>query len=193
MWEQEVEARRANAEREAEQMRQILGGIDPADPQAAEELAERLRRQEGWKRVDYRGEGLFEVEFSLTSRIGHDFSFPTFERFAVMMNSFVVANLRQGRTVRVDATGFAPAATGNPFQGMMGGMTGLQSTMRPNGEDTELPTVPEMEGTFRIVTDGQILANNTDEGPQADAAGQVLEWKVNGRTQSAPMALIQLD
>ena len=188
-WEQEAEARRANAEREAEQMRQMLGGIDPADPQAAEELAERLRRQEGWKRVEYRGDGLFEVEFSLSSRIGHDFSFPTFERFP-MMNSFVVANLRQGRTVRVEATGFAPQAGGNPFQAMMGGVTGLGSTT--TGDDSELPPIPEMDGTFRIVTDGQILANNTDEGPQADPAGQVLEWKVNRRTQSAPMALIQL-
>ena len=49
-----------------------------------------------------------------------------------------------------------------------------------------------MEGTFRIVTDGRILANNTDEGPSEGAGGQVLEWKVNKRTQSAPMALIQL-
>jgi hypothetical protein len=188
-WEQDRESRRANAEREAEQMRQMLGGIDPADPKAAEELAERLRRQEGWKRVEYRRDGLFEVEFSLASRIGHDFSFPTFERFP-MMNSFVVANVRQGGTVRVEATGFAPQAGGNPFQAMMGGMTGLETTTR--GEESELPPIPEMDGTFRIVTDGQILANTTDEGPQAGPTGQVLEWKVNRRTQSAPMALIQL-
>ena len=49
-----------------------------------------------------------------------------------------------------------------------------------------------MDGTFRILTDGRILANNTDEGPSEGTAGQVLEWKVNQRTQSAPMALIQL-
>ncbi len=188
-WEQDREARRASAVREAEQMRQMLGGIDPADPKAAEELAERLRRQEGWKRVEYRGDGLFEVEFSLASRMGHVFSFPTFERFP-MMNSFVVANLRQGRTVRIEATGFAPQAGGNPFQAMMGGMTGLESTTQ--GGESDLPPIPEMDGTFRIVTDGQILANNTDEGPQAGPTGQVLEWKVSRRTQSAPMALIQL-
>jgi hypothetical protein len=190
-WEQGAEARRASSERDAEQMRQMLGGIDPADPKAAEELAERLRRQEGWKRVEYRGDGLFEVEFSLTSRLGHDFSFPTFERFP-MMNSFVVANLRQGGAVRVEATGFAPQAGGNPFQAMMGGMTGLESRTSAEGGEANLPPVPEMDGTFRIVTDGQVLANNTDEGPQAGPTGQVLEWKVNRRTQSAPMALIQL-
>jgi hypothetical protein len=49
-----------------------------------------------------------------------------------------------------------------------------------------------MNGTFRIVTDGQILANNTDEGPQSSPEGQVLEWTVNKRTEASPMALIQL-
>ena len=187
-WEEDAAARRASAEREAEQMRQMLGGIDPADPEAAEELAQRLRRQEGWKRVEYRGDGLFEVEFSLTSRIGHDFSFPTFERFP-MMNSFVVVNVRQGRTVRIEAPGFAPQAGGNPFQAMMGGMSGMQSGVP--AEDAA-PPIPEMEGTFRIITAGEVLANNTDEGPQAGPGGQVLEWNVNRRTPSAPMALIQL-
>src|SRR5687768_7138356 len=59
-WEEQAEARKQSAEREAEQMRQFLGGIDPADPAAAEELAERLRKQEGWRRVEYRGDGLFD-------------------------------------------------------------------------------------------------------------------------------------
>ena len=56
---------------------------------------------------------------------------------------------------------------------------------------TTLP-IPDMEGTFRVVTEGQILANNTDEGPRSSPDGQVLEWKVNQRTETAPMALIQL-
>ena len=49
-----------------------------------------------------------------------------------------------------------------------------------------------MDGTFTIVTDGQILANNTDEGPRSTAEGQMLEWKVTRRTEAAPTALIQL-
>jgi hypothetical protein len=99
-WEQQAESRR----QDAEQMRQFLGGIDPADPAAAEELAARLSRQEGWKRVQYRGGGLFEVEFSLESRLDHHFAFPTLERFPVA-NSFVTANLRQGGSVQVEAPG----------------------------------------------------------------------------------------
>lgn len=193
-WEETATTRQASKERDAEMMKAMLGGIDPADPAAAEELAERLRRQEGWKRVDYRGDGLFDVEFELTSRMGHDFAFPTFERFP-MSNGFVVATLRQGQTVRIEAPGFATQGSGNPLQSMMAGMTGVLGAAAAAAsveQDKPSAKVPEMAGTFRIVTDGQILANNTDEGPRPDAAGQVLEWSVNKRTQSPPTALIKL-
>ncbi len=187
-WEEAAEARKASAEREAQAMRQFLGGIDPADPKAAEELAARLRRQQGWQRVDYRGDGLFEVEFSISSTIGHDFVFPTFERFP-MVNSFVLANLRQGRVVRIEAPGFAPQGGSNPLQSFAS-LAALGAVS--SGDADGFPPVPEVDGTFRIVTDGQILANNTDEGPRATAEGQVLEWTVNRRTPGVPMALIQL-
>ena len=171
-------------------MRAFLGGIDPSDPQAAEELAERLRRQEGWKRVEYKGDGLFEVEFSLTSKMGHDFIFPTLERFP-MTNNFVVANLRQANIVRIEAPGFGAQGSSNPFSGMTTGMSAIYAAASAESGQA-MPDLPEMDGTFRIVTDGQILANNTDEGPTAGPSGQVLEWKVNARTPAAPMALIQL-
>ncbi len=186
-WDAQAETRQASAKRDAEMMGALLGGIDPTDPDAAEELAARLRRQEGWESVEYRGDGLFEVRFSLTSKIGHDFSFPTFERFP-MSNAFVVANLRKENTVRIDAPGFASQGSGNPFQSMM---TGALGSAGASGEPGT-PKLPEMQGTFRIVTDGKILANNTDEGPQSQAGGQSLSWQISRRTQSPPMALIEL-
>lgn len=189
-WEEQAEARKQQAEKEGEQMRQLLGGIDPADPAAAEELAARLRRQEGWRKVEYRGDGLFEVEFSLSSRFGHDFTFPTLERFP-MSNAFVIANVRQGNSVRIEAPGFAAPGGGSPFQGLASGMANALPAETAEDREPAAP-VPEMAGTFRIVTDGRIMANNTDEGPSDSAAGQVLEWKVNARTQSPPMALVQL-
>lgn len=190
-WEAEKQRKAAESEKEAEMMRALLGGIDPADPEAARELAERLRRQAGWRAVEYLGDGLFEVDFELTSRMGHDFAFPTLERFP-MSNFFVVATRREGTAIRIDAPGFAVQGAGNPMQGLMTGMAGMFGAMGATEEGEELPQIPEMEGTFRIVTDGRILANNTDEGPQASAEGQVLEWQVSRRTQSPPMALIEL-
>ena len=188
-WEANAAERKSAAEREAEAMRQFLGGLDPADPEAAEELATRLRRQEGWRRVEYRGDGLFEVEFSLSSTLGHDFLFPTFERFP-MVNSFVLANSRRGGAVRIEAPGFAAQSGGASFPGMMVGLAAAGALS--SGSDNPLSGIPEMSGTFRVITDGQILANNTDEGPHTGPEGQVLEWRVNKRTEAAPMALIQL-
>jgi hypothetical protein len=189
-WEAEKQRKIENADEENEMMRAMLGGIDPADPEAAQELAERLRRQAGWREVNYMGDGLFEVDFALSSRISHDFAFPTFERFP-MANFFVVANRREDGAIRVDAPGFAAQGGASPMQGMMAGMAGAFGAGQSE-EGEAAPVIPEMEGTFRIVTDGEILANNTDEGPRASTSGQVLEWKVNKRTQAAPTALVRI-
>ena len=186
-------AHQQKQQKDAEMLRAMLGGIDPADPEAATELAERLRRQKGWNKVDYKGDGLFVVSFAIAGRLDHDFQFPTIERFP-MSNFFVLVANREGGTVRVDAPGFSAQSGGNPFQGMMAGMAGMfaatAETAEADGES--LPVFPELEGSFKIVTDGHILANNTDEGPAASTAGQVLEWQINKRTQVAPTALIRL-
>ena len=109
-----------------------------------------------------------------------------------MINTFVTANLRQGNSVRIEAPGFSSESAGNPFQSMMTGMATLYPAVAAAENGEAAPPVPEMEGTFRIVTDARILANNTDEGPVQGPDGQTLEWQINVRTPSAPMALIQL-
>jgi hypothetical protein len=180
-WQEERASAADKRRRDAESMKAILGGIDPSNPRAAEELAQRLRRQAGWKRVTYKGDGLFDVDFAITGRLDHDFTFPTIERFP-MANAFVQVGLRNDGTVRVDAPGFAPASGGEPYRAMMQGMATKQG---------EAP-FPQVDGHFTLRTDGAILANNTDEGPQPDPAGQKLDWAVNVRTPAAPTALIRL-
>lgn len=189
-WEGERERKAAEGERNAQMMGELLGGIDPADPEAAQELADRLARQAGWNAVSYSGDGLFEVDFAITSRMAHDFIFPTFERFP-MLNQFVVANLRKDGAVRIDAPGFVAQGGDNPMQGMMGGMAAMFAAAGDESDESS-PAVPQIDGTFRVVTDGEILANNTDEGPRETERGRVLEWKVNKRTTAAPMTLVRL-
>ena len=60
------------------------------------------------------------------------------------------------------------------------GASGLQVEYRPFASADDLPT------------DGQILANNTDAGPRPSPSGQQLDWAVNVRSASAPMALVRL-
>lgn len=52
--------------------------------------------------------------------------------------------------------------------------------------------MPVIEGTFtvRAAPGMRILANNTDEGPTAEAAGEALVWRISPRTVQAPTALI---
>lgn len=184
-WEEAQTATRSRRERDAQSMKAMFGGIDPADPKAAEEFAERLRRQAGWRKVEYRGEGLFDVDFALSGRIGHDFTFPLIERFPAA-NPFVQAIKRADGTLRIDAPGFAPAAAGEPYRGWM------QAAMLSEGSRNQ-PRLPQADGTFTIVTDAEVLANNTDQGPAGDSGGKRLEWTVNARSTAAPMALLRLD
>ena len=43
-----------------------------------------------------------------------------------------------------------------------------------------------------IITNGQIKANNTDEGARTTSRGEELVWEISPRTGSAPTALIDL-
>lgn len=188
-WDEGAAERKAKKEQDAEAAKAMLGGIDPYDPAAADELAARLRRQTGWRRVDNKGDGLFDVSFSLTGKIDHDFHFPTMEWFPVS-NFFVAVTRRADGTVRINAPGFAPQAGGNPFQGMMGAMGGVP--VPGNDGEPGSPMLPKINGTFTITTDGEILANNTDEGPAPVANGKSLGWTINVRTKAAPTALIRV-
>lgn len=185
-WEQSRATTAERRAREAEQMKTIFGGIDPASPAAAEELATRLRRQAGWNSVIYKGDGLFVVDYAISGRLDHDFIFPTIERFP-LANAFVQLTRRADGSIRVDAPGFSGASgAGNPMLAIMSGAMAAS-------EDKETASAePTFEGTFALTTDGQVLANNTDEGPLPDAAGQRLSWALTSRSTNAPTALVRL-
>ncbi|WP_195908498.1 hypothetical protein [Novosphingobium sp. Gsoil 351] len=182
-WESSQQAAKDKKRQDAEMARQMLGGIDPADPRAAEELAERMRKQAGWRSVQYVGDGKYVVDFAIAGRLDHDFSFPSLERVP-LITPFVAIYRRTDGTVRIDAPAFSAGANGGPMGAMMQGMTGDKTG--PQG-------MPELDGAFAVATDGEILANNTDDGPQTGVAGmRRLAWKVNPRTAAAPTALIKL-
>jgi hypothetical protein len=186
-WEIEQQAGAEKRKKETEEMKALLGGIDPSDPKAGEELAARLRRQAGWKTVTYKGDGLYDVDFAIAGRIDHDFNFPTIERMA-MVTPFVAVNRRADNSVRIDTPGFAAGGGSNPMAAM-GGLAAMGAA----GEDGDKgPKFPKVEGTFTITTDGKVLANNTDEGPQADTTGQRLIWTIDARNPAGPTALIKL-
>jgi len=190
-WDANAEQRGAKKKREAQQMKAFMGGIDPTSPEAAQEFAEQLSRQKGWNSVRHVGDGLFVVDFAISGRLDHDFSFPVIEGMPAG-TAFVTAILRKDGKVRLDAPGFAAQGAGNPMQGMMGGLMGL-AAKSDDDKGEKVPQIAMPEGTFTIITDGYILANNTDEGPvKLVTGGRALNWEITPRAEAAPTALINI-
>jgi len=189
-WEEDLAASKAAADEkkksDEQMMKTMLGGIDPSDPRAAQEFAERLRRQKGWKSVVDKGDGRFEVEYAISGQLNHDFSFPTVEKLP-MITPFVTMIRRADGGVRIDAPAFTSAAAGAPFMGMASAMADDKSE-KAGGDG-----MPVLDGILTLTTDGEILANNTDEGPTSGPAGKTLKWGVNVRTKEAPTALVRIN
>ncbi|MCK0128716.1 hypothetical protein [Erythrobacter sp. F6033] len=196
-WEVDAQARAAKAQRESDQMAAIMGDIDPTDPEAAESLRQMLLRQKGWNRVEDKGNGVFDVSYSVNGTLGHDFMFPIIEGMPPS-NPFVQIIVRDDNVVRVNAPGFAAQNDENPMGAMMGGMGGMAglAAMGADGESAgqAMPDIPKIEGTFTILTEGQmsIRANNTDEGSSPTSDGEKLAWDISPRTKAAPTALIAI-
>jgi len=193
-WDAGAEMRAEKAEREAKQMAAIMGGIDPTDPEASAELTQLLLRQKGWNRVEDKGDGVFDVSYSISGNLTHDFMFPLIEGFPTT-NPFVQMIMRDGDLVRVNAPGFAGQNAGGPFGALTGGMPGMagMAALAEGSPDNEgMPDIPAIEGTFTIITSGTIRANNTDEGSQTTSEGETLAWDISPRTKAAPTALIDM-
>lgn len=187
-WEQERQEARQREQRETDKVKAMLGGLDPTDPRSLEEFAARLHRQAGWRAVTYKGDGLFDVDFAMTGKLDHDFVFPVIERFPTM-NTFVQLLRRNDGKVRIDAPGFAPSANNSMLSWLaLGNMSGMREVNR----DGPPPGQPQIDGSFSLTTDGQVLTNNTDAGARTVPAGQQLDWTVNVRSAAAPMALVRL-
>ena len=129
------------------------------------------------------------MSFVTAGTLTHDFVFPTVEGMPGA-NAFVSINLRDGGEVRVDAPAFA-AGKEEPSWGTAS--FAALAAMAQAEESGEAPRIVVPQGTFTIVTDGRVLANNTDEGPKPHARGQSLRWTVGPSTQQPPTALVAFD
>ena len=52
--------------------------------------------------------------------------------------------------------------------------------------------VSHAEGRFTIVTDGEILTNNSEDGPSSGPRGREVHWDVSASSNKIPEALIRL-
>ncbi len=166
----------------------MFGGIDPTSPDGIEEFVTRLKKQKGWQEVSHRGDGIFDVVYTIEGRLDRNFSFPELEKVQGI-TPFVVAIARKDGAIRIDAPGFAVEQEGASL-GMLAAMSGMG-----DGKDApDMGPIPVPDGEFRITTNAEILTNNTEEGPTVSGSNlRTLSWTINQRTKAAPEALIKLD
>lgn len=171
-----------NAERlkESENVAKMFG-LPGADDASNRRFAENLMKYKGWRSVAYKGKGVFDVDYHFEGRIGQDYAFP------VMPNSdliipFITIRQRNDGSVMVTA----PALTGGsgPFSARAK-MMGLPD----KGGDGP---VSRAEGRFTIITDGEILTNNSEDGPVAHPTGRQVHWDVGPGSDKIPEMLVRL-
>ena len=152
-------AKRERDKREAGKMAAMFGGIDPSDPATMDAFAAKLARQAGWKSVVHKGNGVFAVDYAVIGTLDRDFVWPVFPRID-FVKPFVVAQRRANGSVMVRAPGYSSDNNEMMRAMSMGSVTESQPA-KPAQSRPQL-----LSGSFTITTDGEVLTNNTDEGPK---------------------------
>jgi hypothetical protein len=169
----------AAGERQKAQQAAKMFGLPGLDDQSNRAFAAKLMKYAGWRSVTYRGNGVFDVDYHFAGTAKQDFLFPALPDNDLLI-PFVAIRRRADGSVLVTA----PALTGGagPLAARMGGM--------PEGSKTDM--VSHADGRFTVITDGEILTNNSEDGPVAHAIGHQLHWDVSATAKKIPETLIRL-
>ncbi len=165
------------------------GSADPTKVKAAEQakrdeeyrkLAVELAKEAGYRSVEYRGNGIFYVDFALSGVLDHAFVYP-YNQDGEIILPWIAIELRGKDAVRVKAQGFARQKSEAAGLGSMG--AGLS-------EGAE--AADRMEGSFTLTTDAEIISQNNEAGAETVGSDKVIRWTVDTRTKDAPMAALRV-
>ena len=166
--------------RESAEMAKVFG-LPGADDESNRRFAANMMKYQGWKSVRYVGRGVFDVDYHFEGRVGQDYTFPIMPD-ADFIIPFITIRQRNDGSVAVIAPSFT-GATG-PF-GARAKMMGL-----PDKSDGPRSRA---EGRFTIITDGEILTNNSEDGPATHPAGRQVHWDVGPGSTKIPEMLVRLN
>jgi hypothetical protein len=181
-WEEAKKAREDKAKKDSAQFGAIFG-YTPGDDAANKKLAATMMKFEGWKSVVYKGDGVFAIDYVASGRLDHDFVFPLFPQSDLVF-PFVTVKRQANGAVRVSA----PALIGGGLKALAARMKGIGAAMT----DKEVPQSTKTKGSFTVTTDGEIVTNNTEDGPDRVATGRQLVWEIGPESEKVPEALIRL-
>ena len=165
--------------KESEDMAKMFG-LPGLDDESNRAFAAKLMKYAGWRSVTYRGKGMFDVDYHLEGRATQDFLFPALPDNDMII-PFIAIRRRADGTVLVTA----PAFTGGsgPLAARAGSAAANAAKDGP---------VSRAQGRFTIVTDGEILTNNSEDGATAHPVGRQLRWDVSSSSNKIPETLIRL-
>lgn len=153
-------------------------GLPGTDDESNRAFAARLTKYAGWRSVAYRGKGVFDVDYHMEGRLMQDFVFPLMPDSNIVI-PFIALRRRTDGAVLVNA----PALTG--------GMNMFGPVAQQMGGETKGPP-SRADGRFTVHTNGQIVTNNSEDGPSSDPLGQQVHWDIAPDTNKIPEALIRL-
>ncbi len=165
---------------ESEQMAKMFG-LPGADDESNRRFAAKLMKYQGCRSVAYRGNGVSNVDYHFEGRVDQDFAFPMMPD-SDMVLPFVVIRRRTDGSVQVTAPAFTGAA--GPF--------GARAMAMGIPKPTDQGPVSKAQGRFTITTDGEILTNNSEDGPAAASGGRQIRWDVSQGTTKIPEMLVRL-
>ena len=164
---------------EAEQMAKMFG-LPGFDEESAKAFAAKLSKYAGYKSVTYRGKGVYDVDYHFEGRATQDFIFPALPDNDMII-PFVAIRRRADGAVLVTA----PAFTGGA--GPLGARAGAAAA----GAMKDGP-VSKAQGRFTIITNGEVLTNNSEDGTAPHPVGKQVHWDVGSGSTKIPEALVRL-
>jgi len=173
-------ADKATAKRkDNEEMAKAFGlpGLDDASNRA---FAAKLMKYAGWRSVTYRGKGVFDVDYHFEGRATQDFLFP-----ALPDNDLIIPFIAIRRRTDGSVLITAPALTGGagPLAARAGSAASSKMSDGPQSR---------AEGRFTVITNGEILTNNSEDGAAPHAVGRQVHWDVGPGSNKIPETLIRL-
>jgi hypothetical protein len=175
----DYEKKAAEKQAQAKQMAGIFG-LPGFDDESNRAFAAKLSKYAGWRSVSYRGNGVFDVDYHMEGRATQDFLFPALPDDSLLV-PFIAIRRRADGAVLVTAPAFTGGA-GALGEGMAAADASNRQGMPPS----------RAQGRFTIITDGEILTNNSEDGPSAHPLGRQLHWDVAPAVSKIPETLIRL-
>ena len=171
--------RKASQRKKADEMAQMFG-LPGTDDTSARAFAAKLSKYAGWRSVAYRGKGVFDVDYHFEGRATQDFLFPALPDNDLII-PFIAIRRRSDGSVLITA----PALTGGagPLAARAGSAASSKMSDGPQSR---------AEGRFTVITNGEILTNNSEDGAAPHAIGRQVHWDVGPGSNKIPETLIRL-